>query len=176
MGTPCGDVNKRQQRFLFLSNIDMVLRNSTPGEFNYIWQSKCVGIISIKILKKRTYFWSDVFEIRNPYEVCLSRKLYTRATKLLPLKSKKVYSILFYSILFLKTLVRWLNHLRTVYMARDLFRGNARSSNGNLWILLFADDWIELKSISPSVHNLQKSLRRGSWMGVSLRKLIFKNV
>ena len=39
----------------------MVLRNSTPGGFAYIWQSKLVGIIAIKTARTQFHFWSDVF-------------------------------------------------------------------------------------------------------------------
>ena len=42
------DVNKRRHNFILLLNLDMVLTNSTPGGFAYIWQSKWVGIIAIK--------------------------------------------------------------------------------------------------------------------------------
>ena len=51
-------VNK-QILFLFL-NLDMVPRNSTPGGFAYIWQSKWVGIISIKTEREQIHFLSDV--------------------------------------------------------------------------------------------------------------------
>ena len=37
------------------------LRNSTPGEFAYIWQSKWVGTVAIKIEWTRIHFLSDVF-------------------------------------------------------------------------------------------------------------------
>ena len=47
---------------LFLSlNLDMVPRNSTPGGFAYIWQSKWVGIIAIKTERTQIHFLSDVF-------------------------------------------------------------------------------------------------------------------
>ena len=38
----------------------MVPKNSTPGGFAYIWQSKWVGIIAIKTEKKQIHFLSDV--------------------------------------------------------------------------------------------------------------------
>ena len=38
----------------------MVPRNSTPGVFAYIWQSKCVGIIAIKTERTQIHFFSDV--------------------------------------------------------------------------------------------------------------------
>ena len=37
--------------FLLFMNLHMVLRNSTPAEFAYIWQSRYIAIIPIKILK-----------------------------------------------------------------------------------------------------------------------------
>ena len=47
---------------LFLSlNLDMVPRNSTPGGFAYIWQSKWIGIIAIKTERTQIYFLSDSF-------------------------------------------------------------------------------------------------------------------
>ena len=39
----------------------MVPRNSTPGEFAYISQSKWVGIIAIKTKRTQIQFLSDVF-------------------------------------------------------------------------------------------------------------------
>ena len=38
----------------------MVLRNSTPGVFAYIWQSKWVEIVAIKTERTQIDFWSDV--------------------------------------------------------------------------------------------------------------------
>ena len=38
----------------------MVPRNSTPGGFAYIWQSKWVGTIAIKIERIQIHFLSDV--------------------------------------------------------------------------------------------------------------------
>ena len=38
----------------------MVPRNSTPGGFTYIWQSKRVGIIAIKTERTQIHFLSDV--------------------------------------------------------------------------------------------------------------------
>ena len=46
-------------QFLFLYS-DMVPRNSTPGGFAYIWQSKWGGIISIKTERKQIHFLSDI--------------------------------------------------------------------------------------------------------------------
>ena len=44
---------------LFL-NLDMVPRNSSPGGFAYIGQSKSVGIIAIKTERTQIHFLSDV--------------------------------------------------------------------------------------------------------------------
>ena len=38
----------------------MVLRNSTPGGFAYIWPSEWVGIIAIKTERTQIHFLSDV--------------------------------------------------------------------------------------------------------------------
>ena len=38
----------------------MVPRNSTPGGFAYIWQSKCVGIIAKYTERTQIHFLSDV--------------------------------------------------------------------------------------------------------------------
>ena len=43
---------------LFL-NLDMVLRNSTPGEFTYIWQSKWMGIIRWRLKAGKFTFFSN---------------------------------------------------------------------------------------------------------------------
>ena len=40
--------------------MDMVHRNSIPGKFAYIWQSKWVGIIAIKTERRQIPFLSDV--------------------------------------------------------------------------------------------------------------------
>jgi len=39
----------------------MVPRNSTPGGFAYIWQSKWIRIIVIKTERTQIHFLSDVF-------------------------------------------------------------------------------------------------------------------
>ena len=39
----------------------MVPRNSTPGGFAYIWQSKWIAIIAIKTERTQIHFLSDVF-------------------------------------------------------------------------------------------------------------------
>ena len=44
------DVNKRRQKSFFLYlNLNMARRNSTQGEFAYIWHRKWVGIIVMKV-------------------------------------------------------------------------------------------------------------------------------
>ena len=54
------DVNKRRWNlFLFLS-LDIVTWNSASGGFAYIWQSKWVGIITIKTEGTQIHFLSDV--------------------------------------------------------------------------------------------------------------------
>ena len=58
------DVNKRHEIFFVFLNLDIVLRNSTPEGFAFIWQKltkfdkvlKLVGIIEIEIEKKRIHF------------------------------------------------------------------------------------------------------------------------
>ena len=55
------DVNKRPRNFIVFLNLNMVLRNSTPGGFTYFWQSMWVGIIAIKTKRTQIYFWSNVF-------------------------------------------------------------------------------------------------------------------
>ena len=46
--------------FLFLY-LDVVPKNSAPGGFAYIWQSKWVGIIAIKTERTQIHFLSNVF-------------------------------------------------------------------------------------------------------------------
>ena len=41
-------VNKQRRNVISLSDLDTVPRNSSPGGFAYIGQSKSVGIIAIK--------------------------------------------------------------------------------------------------------------------------------
>ena len=43
-------VTSDDEVFLLFMNLHVVLRNSTPAEFAYIWQSKYIDIIPIKIL------------------------------------------------------------------------------------------------------------------------------
>ena len=38
----------------------MVPRNSTPGGFAHIWQSKWVGIIAVKTDRMQIHFLSDI--------------------------------------------------------------------------------------------------------------------
>ena len=62
------DISLRKHPFLlalrrwgrFAGYLDMVPRSSTPGGFAYIWQSKWVGIISIKTERTQIHFLSDV--------------------------------------------------------------------------------------------------------------------
>ena len=54
------DQVKDEILFPFL-NLNMVLRNSTPGEIAYIWQSKWDEIIAIKIEGTRIPFSREVF-------------------------------------------------------------------------------------------------------------------
>ena len=42
------------------SNLDMFLRNSTPGGLAFIWKSKWAGIIAIKTERTQIHFLSDV--------------------------------------------------------------------------------------------------------------------
>ena len=57
-----GERKQATTKIFFLSlNLDEVLRNSTPGDFVYIWQGKLVGITTMKIEKLRTHFLSDSF-------------------------------------------------------------------------------------------------------------------
>ena len=46
--------------FLFLK-LDTVFRNLSPGDFAYIWQSKWVGTVAMKIEWTRIHFLGDVF-------------------------------------------------------------------------------------------------------------------
>ena len=45
-------------QFLFL-HLDMVPRDSTPGGFANVWQSKWVGIITMKTERTQIHFLSD---------------------------------------------------------------------------------------------------------------------
>ena len=51
----------------------MVPRNSTPGGFAYIWQSKCVGVIAIYTERRQIHFLSDVLIARRVVELRKSR-------------------------------------------------------------------------------------------------------
>ena len=55
-----GEVTRDDEiQFIFLY-LDMVPRNSTPGKFANIWQSKWGGIIAIKTEKTQIHFLSDI--------------------------------------------------------------------------------------------------------------------
>ena len=55
------DINDRRRNFILSPNLNIVLRNSTPGGFAYIWQSKWFGKIAIKTGRMQTHFRSDIF-------------------------------------------------------------------------------------------------------------------
>ena len=61
----------------------MVPKNSTPGGFAYIWQSKWVGIIAIKTERTQIHFLSDVLiavaslDLKVPIVVIELRLLYS---------------------------------------------------------------------------------------------------
>ena len=55
------DINKRRQKFILFRNLNVVLRNSAPGGFAYIWQREWVGIIVIRSERTQIHFWSDIF-------------------------------------------------------------------------------------------------------------------
>ena len=61
--TFCGERKQGTTKFCFSfrRNMVVVLRNSTPGEFACIWQSKWLGEITVKIERKWILFLSDVF-------------------------------------------------------------------------------------------------------------------
>ena len=46
------DVNQLEEIFFLSLKLEMVVRNSTPGEFAYIWKSKRVGIIAMMIYNR----------------------------------------------------------------------------------------------------------------------------
>ena len=54
-------VNERGRNFILSLNLNVVHRDSTPGGFAYIWQSRWVGIIALKTERTQVHFWSDVF-------------------------------------------------------------------------------------------------------------------
>ena len=49
-------VTSDDEIFLLFMNLHVVLRNSTPAEFAYIWQSRYIAIIPIKILNLQFTF------------------------------------------------------------------------------------------------------------------------
>ena len=59
----------------------MVPRNSAPGGFAYIWQSKWVGIIAIKNERTQIHFLSDVLiavaalDLKVPIVITLQRSM-----------------------------------------------------------------------------------------------------
>ena len=53
-------VNKQRRNLISLSELGCGLRNSTPGRFVYISQSKWVGIIAIKTERTQIQLLSDV--------------------------------------------------------------------------------------------------------------------
>ena len=55
------DVNKQRRNFISqFPSLNMVLWNSAPGGFAYIWQSKWLGIIAITTERTQIRFLSDV--------------------------------------------------------------------------------------------------------------------
>ena len=67
-------VNRQRRNFLSLSELGYgPARNSTPGEFANIWQSKSVGIIAIKTERTQIHFLRDVLvavaslDLKVPY-------------------------------------------------------------------------------------------------------------
>ena len=61
--TFCGERKQGTTKFSFsfCRNVVVVLRNSSLGEFAYIWQSKWLGEITMKIERTRILFLSDFF-------------------------------------------------------------------------------------------------------------------
>ena len=55
------DLNERRRNFILFQKLNMVLRNSTPGGFTYIWKRKWVGMIAIKTARTQIHFWNDAF-------------------------------------------------------------------------------------------------------------------
>ena len=57
----CGERKQATTKFNFdLLNLNMVPRNSTSGGLAKIWQSKWVGIITIRTERRQIHFLSDV--------------------------------------------------------------------------------------------------------------------
>ena len=54
------DENKQRRNYISLSELNRVPWNSASGGFAYNWQSKCVGIITIKTERTQIHFLSDV--------------------------------------------------------------------------------------------------------------------
>ena len=58
----CEGRKQAMTKFILFMNLDMADRNSAPEELACIWQSKRVGIITIKTEKKYEFtFLCDVF-------------------------------------------------------------------------------------------------------------------
>lgn len=55
------DINKQGRDFLLFLNLDMVVRYSTSGEFDYVWHSKWVRVIALKIEIQRIHFFKPRF-------------------------------------------------------------------------------------------------------------------
>ena len=55
------DINKQRRNFLLFLKLNSALGNLTPGEFAYIWKSKWLGIIAMKIERTWTDIFSEVF-------------------------------------------------------------------------------------------------------------------
>ena len=76
-----GDITSDDKiQFLFLY-LDMVPRNSTPGGFANIWQSRWVGIIAIKTERTQIHFLSDI-RSHCPSRRWILKSLMTRVTDL----------------------------------------------------------------------------------------------
>ena len=69
----------------------MVSRNSTPGGFAYIWQSKWVGIIAIKTERTEIQFLSDVFVAAASLDLKVPNAITWRTFATLPHVGLRVY-------------------------------------------------------------------------------------
>ena len=54
------DVNKQRRNFFLFLSLNIVAWNSASGGFAYNWQSKWIGIITIKTERTQVHFLSDV--------------------------------------------------------------------------------------------------------------------
>ena len=59
------------RKFILFLNLNMVLRNSTPGGFAYIGQCKWVGIIAIKT-EKREFIFEATFSLPSRHRIVKS--------------------------------------------------------------------------------------------------------